>query len=47
MIRTNVSLAESPSHNKDIFEYKPNNHGAMDYMNLCKEILRKVELIKN
>ncbi|MBA7494315.1 Sporulation initiation inhibitor protein Soj [subsurface metagenome] len=42
MIRTNVSLAESPSHNLDIFNYKPNSHGAIDYMNLCKEILRKV-----
>jgi len=41
MIRTNVSLAEAPSHSKDIFEYKPNSHGAIDYMNLCKEILRK------
>ncbi|MBA7496933.1 Sporulation initiation inhibitor protein Soj [subsurface metagenome] len=43
MIRTNVSLAEAPSHSKDIFEYKPNSHGAIDYMNLCKEILRKVK----
>ena len=43
MIRTNVSLAESPSHSKDIFEYKPNSHGALDYMNLCKEILRKAK----
>ncbi len=43
IIRTNVSLAEAPSHSKDIFEYKPNSHGAMDYMNLCKEILRKTK----
>jgi len=43
LIRTNVSLAEAPSHNKDIFEYKPNSHGAIDYMNLCKEILRKAK----
>ena len=43
MIRTNVSLAEAPSHSKDIFEYKPNSHGAIDYMNLCKEILRKAQ----
>ena len=43
MIRTNVSLAEAPSHSKDIFEYKSNSHGAMDYMKLCKEILRKVK----
>lgn len=43
IIRTNVSLAESPSHNLDIFSYKPNSHGAIDYMNLCKEILRKAK----
>ncbi|MBA7494857.1 Sporulation initiation inhibitor protein Soj [subsurface metagenome] len=43
MIRTNVSLAESPSHSLDIFSYKPNSHGAIDYMNLCKEILRKAK----
>ena len=43
MIRTNVSLAEAPSHNKNIFEYEPNSHGAIDYMNLCKEILEKAK----
>jgi chromosome partitioning protein len=43
IIRTNVSLAESPSHNLDIFNYKLDSHGAIDYMNLCKEILRKVK----
>lgn len=43
MIRTNVALAEAPSHSLDIFNYKPNSHGAMDYMNLCKEILRKAK----
>ena len=43
MIRANVALAEAPSHSLDIFNYKPNSHGAMDYMNLCKEILRKAK----
>jgi len=42
-IRTNVSLAESPSHKLDIFNYSPNSHGSIDYMKLCKEILREVK----
>ena len=42
MIRTNVSLAESPSHNLDIFNYSPNSHGAIDYMKLCKEIIKEI-----
>lgn len=41
-IRTNVALAESPSHKLDIFNYSPNCHGSIDYMKLCKEILREV-----
>ena len=42
MIRTNVSLAESPSHKLDIFNYSPNSHGAIDYMKLCKEIIKEI-----
>ncbi len=46
VIRTNVSLAESPSYSLDIFSYKPNSHGAIDYMELCKEIIREVKWVK-
>ena len=39
-IRTNVALAESVSHGKDIFDYNPKSHGAIDYITLCNEIIR-------
>ena len=39
-IRTNVSLAECVSHGKDIFEYSPTSHGAIDYEAVCNEIIR-------
>ncbi len=41
LIRENVLLQEAPSWGKTIFEYKPNSNGAVDYMNLTKEILGK------
>ncbi|NMB65002.1 MAG: ParA family protein [Spirochaetes bacterium] len=41
LIRENVLLQEEPSWGKTIFEYKPNSNGAVDYMNLTKEILEK------
>lgn len=40
-IRDNISLAEAPSFGKTIFEYKPNSHGANDYLNLSREILKR------
>jgi hypothetical protein len=27
----------------DLFEYKPDNHGAEDYLMLCKEIMGREE----
>lgn len=39
MIRQNVSLSESPSHGKSIFDYRKDSKGAEDYMNLAKEVL--------
>ena len=39
IIRENVSLQEAPSWGQTIFEYKPDSNGAVDYMNLCKEIV--------
>ncbi len=43
LIRDNVSLAEAPSQRTDIFNYNKNSIGAQDYMNLCKEILTRIE----
>jgi chromosome partitioning protein len=40
-IRENIALAEAPSQGLDIFRYNPNCNGAEDYINLCKEILKK------
>lgn len=38
-IRNNISLAEAPSHGKDIFQYKPDSNGAIDYGDLVDEII--------
>lgn len=43
MIRDNVALAEAPSQRKDIFDYNRGSAGAEDYLELCKEILVRVE----
>lgn len=37
-IRTNVRLAEAPSHGKCIFDYAPESYGAEDYLSLGREI---------
>lgn len=39
-IRENVSVAEAPGFGKDIFAYAPGSNGALDYMELCREIDR-------
>jgi chromosome partitioning protein len=38
-IRTNVRLAEAPSHGLTIFEYAPDSNGAEDYMALAREVV--------
>jgi len=43
MIRDTVALAEAPAQRKDIFAYNPASAGAEDYMNLCREILNRIE----
>ncbi len=43
LIRDNVALAEAPAQRKDIFAYSPNSTGAVDYLELCKEILERTE----
>jgi chromosome partitioning protein len=40
-VRRNVALAESPSFGEDIFRYKPESPGAMDYLDICKEIVER------
>lgn len=40
-IHSNVRLAEVPSTEKDIFEYDSNSSGAIDYMNVAKEIIKR------
>jgi len=40
-IRENVSLAEAPNYQQDIFSYKPKSHGAEDYMALAREIRKR------
>ncbi len=37
-IRSNVRLAEAPSHGKSIFDYAPESYGAEDYRMLAREV---------
>lgn len=37
-IRTNVKLAEAPSHGSTIFEYDPSSTGAQDYLRAAQEL---------
>lgn len=39
-IRNNISLAEAQVNGKDIFHYDRKCNGAIDYMNLCNELIR-------
>ncbi len=41
-IRENISLAEAPTNELDIFRYEPKSNGAEDYLNLSNEILDMV-----
>jgi chromosome partitioning protein len=38
LIRSNVRLAEAPSHGKTIFQYAPDSAGAQDYRALAEEV---------
>ncbi|MEQ1746490.1 MAG: ParA family protein [Saprospiraceae bacterium] len=42
-IRDNIALAEAPAQRKDIFDYSPKSTGAVDYLDLCREFLARVE----
>lgn len=41
LVRENISLAEAPSFGLDIFRYSPRSNGALDYLNLGKELLMR------
>lgn len=41
-IRENISLAEAPTNELDIFRYEPKSNGAEDYLNLSNEIIALV-----
>jgi len=43
IIRENISIAEAPSYGKSIYDYKDNSYGAEDYLNLCREIVKRGE----
>jgi len=45
-IRSNVRLAEAPSHGKSIFDYAPDSYGAEDYLALAREIVG-IEMIQH
>ena len=38
-IRTNVRLAEAPSHGKTVFDYAPDSNGSRDYRSLSREVV--------
>jgi chromosome partitioning protein len=40
-ISNNIALAEAPSQGKDIFLYSRNSKGAIDYEELCNEMIKK------
>jgi chromosome partitioning protein len=40
-IRENIVVAEAPSFGQTIFEYAPKSHGAEDFLNLCREIVKR------
>ncbi|MEM6726450.1 MAG: ParA family protein [Bacteroidota bacterium] len=46
MIRDNVSLAEAPARQQDIFEYAKGSNGAKDYLNLAMEIIKRTEKVE-
>jgi len=41
IIRDNVSVSESVISKHNIFSYAPKSNGAVDYMEICKEIIKR------
>jgi len=46
IIQRNIKLSEAPSHGKSIIDYDITSKGAINYMNLAREILQKNEMTK-
>lgn len=44
VINTNVTLAESPYHQQDIFSYQANSKGAKDYGMLADELIKQAQI---
>ena len=42
-IRDNIALAEAPSKALDIFRYNSKSYGAIDYLALAKEIIKRIK----
>lgn len=42
-IREAISLAEAPTSGMDIFRYNPKSNGAIDYLDLAKEIIASIK----
>lgn len=47
LIPDSVSLAEAPSHGKDIFDYKIASEGAKNYLKLAREVIKQEKGVKN
>ncbi len=47
LVRTNVRLAEAPSHGLTIFEYAPQCPGAQDFKEVAKELAARLGLTKD
>jgi chromosome partitioning protein len=45
VITKSVRLEESPAYKEPIFSFAPQSSGAVEYGNLCDEILRRVEVL--
>jgi chromosome partitioning protein len=42
VISKSVRLEESPAYKETIFTFAPNSSGAVEYSNLCQEVMRRV-----
>src|SRR5438309_5838682 len=42
VITKSVRLEESPAYKESIFSFAPNSSGAIEYANLCKEVMKRV-----
>jgi chromosome partitioning protein len=45
IIRTNVKIKDATNNHKSVIDYDPTSNGAMDYMNLTKEIINQEQMI--